>query len=250
MYTDGVYLVDTRDVDPFGRCRPSALLGFLQEAATQGAADLGLHRSVVEEEYGGVWILARIWYRLDRPLMWNDAVTVRTWHRGARGAAMYRDFDLMLDGVVVGEAVSVWVLADKSTHKLMRIGSVRQFEGTDGGELCKTKLLSKVRIPVALEPYGVREMHYSDGDINGHVNNTKYADFACDCVKMQDIGAESYVNTLEISYLKECYPGEVLFLSGACHQGVWYILGKGEEGNSRFDVRMTLSPIDKEAPVA
>jgi len=34
--------IDTRDVDGRSRCRPSALLGYLQEAATLAAEDRGL----------------------------------------------------------------------------------------------------------------------------------------------------------------------------------------------------------------
>ena len=33
--------VDSRDVDLFNQCRPSAVLGFLQEAATRAALALG-----------------------------------------------------------------------------------------------------------------------------------------------------------------------------------------------------------------
>ena len=31
------YLIDSRDIDLFGHCRPSAVLGLLQEAATEAA---------------------------------------------------------------------------------------------------------------------------------------------------------------------------------------------------------------------
>ena len=36
--------VDSRDVDGWGRCRPSAVLGYLQEAATLAAEDGGFGR--------------------------------------------------------------------------------------------------------------------------------------------------------------------------------------------------------------
>ena len=50
--------VDSRDVDLFNQCRPSALLGLLQEAATQAALALGVSgpelldmvKQAVEEE--------------------------------------------------------------------------------------------------------------------------------------------------------------------------------------------------------
>ena len=41
------FRVDSRDVDLFNQCRPSALLGILQEAATQAALELGDRKSVV-----------------------------------------------------------------------------------------------------------------------------------------------------------------------------------------------------------
>ena len=101
--------VDSRDVDGWGRCRPSAVLGYLQEAATLAAEDGGFGREKTLE-YHAFWMLARIWFRLDRPLRWEEKVTVRTWHRGSKTALMYRDFDLLAGGVPVGEAVSAWVL--------------------------------------------------------------------------------------------------------------------------------------------
>ena len=81
------------------------MLGYLQEAATLAAEDGGFGREKTLE-YHAFWMLARIWFRLDRPLRWEEKVTVRTWHRGSKTALMYRDFDLLAGGVPVGEAVS------------------------------------------------------------------------------------------------------------------------------------------------
>ena len=67
-------------------------------------------------------------YRLDRPLFWKDVLTVRTWHRGSKGASMYRDFDLFREGEPVGEAVSVWVLADFTTHRLCRLETLQELD--------------------------------------------------------------------------------------------------------------------------
>ena len=106
-------LIDSRDVDGSGVCRPSALLGHLQEAATLAAEHGGFGRARLLEECRGFWMLARMWYQLKRPLLWEEQVTVHTWHRGGKGAMMYRDFDLFAGDEHVGEAVSGWVLADK-----------------------------------------------------------------------------------------------------------------------------------------
>lgn len=94
---------------------------------------------------------------------------------------MYRDFDLLAGGVPVGEAVSAWVLAGVEDRKLLRLSQMRELEGTEGGGLCKQLTLSKLRMPGEMEERDRRRMGYSDTDINGHVNNTRYADFCMRC---------------------------------------------------------------------
>ena len=156
------YMVDSRDIDPWYHCRPSGLMGMLQEAATQAACALHVSRDEMLERYNSFWMLARLWYRLDVPLSWGDTVHIRTWHRGGRGASTYRDFDLFVNGQPVGEAVSTWVLADAATHRLARMSRITEFQDTDGGPLCKERTLSRVRLPETMEHADSRAMHYSD----------------------------------------------------------------------------------------
>ncbi len=71
------------DVDGRGQCKASALLNHLQNATTLAAEDGGFSRETLVERYGAFWMLARSWYRLARPLKYEDKLTVRTWHRGS-----------------------------------------------------------------------------------------------------------------------------------------------------------------------
>ena len=235
--------VDSRDTDLFGQCRPSALLGELQQAATGAACALHVSRDETLEAYHAFWMLVRMWYRLERPLYWDEALEIRTWHRGGRGASTYRDYDLYVDGKWVGEGVSTWVLADQDTHRLVRMAGVKEFAGTDGGELCKDKLLGRVRLPGGMALAGQREMHYSDTDVNGHVNNTRYADFVCDALHLERVGEGQFVSSLQVGFLSECRAGEVLDLYTGLEDGVHYVHGTGSGGDSRFDAALTLSPL-------
>lgn len=56
------YMVDSRDIDPWYHCRPSGLMGMLQEAATQAACALHVSRDEMLERYNSFWMLARLWY--------------------------------------------------------------------------------------------------------------------------------------------------------------------------------------------
>ena len=243
MYYEKDYVVDSRDIDPWYHCRPSGLTGMLQEAATQAACALHVSRDETMAKYHCFWMLARMWYRLDRPLSWGDRVTIRTWHRGAKGASTYRDFDLYVDGRPVGEAVSTWVLADADTHRLFRMSRVEEFQGTDGGALCKTKTLSGLHLPADMALADSRALHYSDTDVNGHVNNVRYVDFICDALHMENLGPERYVSSLQVGYLAECRAGETIELCAGQEDGIWYVHGADPAGKSRFDGAVELSHI-------
>lgn len=244
MYHEKEFQVGARDTDLFGQCRPSSLLDFFQEAATDAAIALHVGREEMISNHHMFWMLARMWYRLEQPIFWNDSLTVRTWHRGSKGVSMYRDFDLFRQGEWIGEAVSAWILADFTTHKLCRLEAVQELENTSGGNLCKTKVLHKLRVPDSLTPVGERSLHYSDCDVNGHVNNVRYADFACDGLRLEQLGSGSFVSSMQLSYLKECQAGETLHLFAAAYGGVQYVQGDGTEGRPRFDAAVTLSPLD------
>ena len=235
--------IDSRDVDGKGVCKASALLGHLQEAATQAAEHGGFSRDVITREHGAFWMLTRVWYRLERPLRWEEELTIRTWHRGGRGASTYRDFDLFVNGRQVGEAVSTWVLADAATHRLARMSRITEFQDTDGGPLCKERTLSRVRLPETMEHADSRAMHYSDTDVNGHVNNVRYVDFLCDALHMERLGPSRFVSSLQVGYLAECMAGETIELYTGQAGGLWYVHGADQAGKSRFDGAVELAEL-------
>ena len=156
---------------------------------------------------------------------------------------MYRDYDLLVDGKPVGECVSIWVLVRASDRKILRLESVEELQNTGGGELCKTKKLTKLRLPEEMKPASRRRMQYSDTDINGHVNNCRYADFACDALEMQDLAPGKYLSELQIGYLAECRPGDELEMQLAREEDQYYVRGMDEAGKSRFEASMIFGEV-------
>ena len=232
------FTVGDRDADGFGLCRASALLGYLQDAAAGAAENGGFGRRALLEKYGAFWMLARTWFRLERPLRWEDRLTIRTWHRGGKAAMMYRDYDIYANGQLVGESVSGWVLANLESRKIMRLADIQELAGTGGEELCKTRTLNKLRAPKDLKLLERRKMHYSDTDVNGHVNNTRYADFACDAVELDKLPREQFLAEMQIGYLAECRPGEILDLEAGSIDSGCYVHGLDRNGKTRFETAM------------
>ncbi len=237
------YRVDSRDVDMYNQCRPSAVLGMLQEAATQAALALGASGPEVLEKYNCLWMVARNWVELDAPLRWNDEVLVRTWHRGAAGVSSIRDFDVFRDGRPIGQGVSTWVLVEAGSHKLFRMRELKEFQGTDGGELNKSIKLHRVPMPETFDGRVRRDMRYSDTDINGHINNIHYADFACDALHLESVGQGKFVRSFQIGYVSECQAGESIWVDTAVRGDELFARGESEDGAERFDCLLTLDKL-------
>ncbi len=235
--------VDSRDVDLFNQCRPSAVLGVMQEAATQADLSLGVSGPEILKKYNCLWMVTRSWVELDAPLRWNDPITVKTWHRGASGASTYRDFDFYRDGRPIGQATSIWVMVDVDEHKLFRMKQLTEFQGTDGGDLCKSVRLRRVALPEQFDGRVRRDLRYSDTDINGHVNNIHYADFACDSLHLERLGRDKFVRSFQIGYVNECRAGEALYVDTAVQGSELFARGQGEDDTERFDFSLTLADL-------
>lgn len=245
MFLERTYLVDSRDADHQGQCRPSAVLGFLQEAATVASMEIGVDRAVMLERYNCFWMMARLWLKLDRPLRWSEEVTVRTWHRSPKGATSYRDFDLLVGGRPVGQAVSAWVLADHDTHRLFRLDKVAELhENTGEPGLAKEMTLARLKLPQSMAVAQQRRLHYSETDVNAHVNNTRYADFACDALRLERLTGGAFVSELHISFLAECKAGDELELEVGRGEGMDFVRGVGGDGRPRFEAGVTLTGAD------
>ena len=239
--TEVTFRVDSLDVDMFNQCRPSAVLGYLQEAATQAAIELGASGPEILEKYNCLWMVSRNWVELEAPLRWNEEFTIQTWHRGGTGVATYRDFDIFRDGVRIGQAVAQWVMVDADTHKLYRMRDVTEFQGTDGGERKKSIKLHRVPMPKEFSVAGKRYLGYSDTDINGHINNIHYADYACDALHLEQHGKGKFVREFQISYIGECRAGEELTMETEMEDNHLYARGVGPEGDARFEYALTLA---------
>lgn len=238
--------VGAADAGAFLQCRPSGVLTMLQEAATEAACDFHASGPEMLERYNALWMVTRMWYRLDKPVYWNDKLFIRTWHRGDRGAMLYRDFDLFRGGEKIGEAVSAWVLADAGSRKLLKMSEIEEVAATGGGELRKEKKLTKLRMPEGMALSERRKFHYSDIDCNGHVNNVRYADLAADALELEKRLSHRFVSSLQIGYLKECMAGETIDVCVGGTEDERYVHGVDETGESRFDALLTLDNLPGE----
>ena len=88
-----------------------------------------------------------------------------------------------------------------------------------------------------------RDLRYSDTDINGHVNNVHYADFACDSLHLEELGKGKFVRSLQIGYVNECRAGEAIWVDTAARGDELLARGEGEDGVERFEFALNLADL-------
>ena len=222
-------------------CRPSSIMNFLQDAATRHARNLGIGRDELTAASKAIWMIVRLKYKLYRPLKADEFVTVKTWYRAPKGAYALRDFQMYVGQECVGEALSTWVIADMETHALLKAEDILKGMDTPNCAISE-ETLGKIRMPKEMQEAGQRTIGYSETDINGHANNTRYADYACDAVHFENF-AGRYLKEFQITYSSECLAGQTVYMLSEKEENVFYVRGVDKEGKSHFDIRMEVAEI-------
>jgi len=94
-------------------------------------------------------------------------------------------------------------------------------------------------MPAELSQTMTRPVYYSDVDINGHMNNTKYADIACDAVHYERF-RDVFLSEVQINYLQESFPEDEILVFCAEAADAYYVRGADAGGQSRFEARLRM----------
>jgi len=168
-------VVDTHDTDPAGYARPSAILKYIQEAANIQTA-LSTPSAAGLREEGKYFVVTKLILSVKEPLYPRDEITVSTWACPSKGVTFNRCGMIEREGVVCATLSSAWALIDSVKGGFVRVSDVNFDFGEREGLSLPRRL--KLRIPeeAELRLLGEYTVSYRDTDVNGHMNNTVYAD--------------------------------------------------------------------------
>ena len=228
-------------VDRFNRLKPSALLDMMQQVATNQCALLDLDWNSMAKR-GLFWAITRQHVQLLRPVLGSTRLTVETWP-GITSRVAYPRSTVGYDeaGNEVFRAISLWVLMDIDNRKMVLPGkSGLDFSGIDRGcELAVPVSLA----PVKLEGNQMRQVRYSELDVNGHMSNTRYLDWMMDLLPSA-FHAGHNLQEFTVSYLREAKEGENICLNYELEpDGSFRLEAKeGESDHRVFAVKAAFSP--------
>lgn len=228
------YRLRWMDFDRYGRMQPAAVLDIFQDMTTLHAEEIGIGRDVMLEA-GVIWVVVRTKLQMVKEPEHFQVVSVRTWPHSLSRFSFIRDFTMHDEnGDLVAQASQEWVLMDVNTRKF---ASAKDFyQGDD--DFSEDRVFAKKarKIPNFEEgnlPVATIVPSYADIDLNGHVNNAKYANFI---VNALNPGPEGTIDTLQIDYRYEALPGEPLAVHALSQPEEGRVLLKGlaEDGTVVF----------------
>ena len=201
------YSIMDNCTDRYGRLKPSQILFFAQDAATSQCDIIGMDWESMAAR-GLFWVITRTNVKIHRLPKKGDTVTVETWPMANTRVAYPRAMSMYDEnGQVLVQSISLWVLMDIEKRTMVLPGrSGLDFTGQDrGGELAVPGGL----VPCAGSSSRFRTVAYTDLDINGHVNNTKYMDWVDDLTDSA-FHKDHMPREFTVCYLSEAREGQEL----------------------------------------
>lgn len=199
--------IDPVAVDRFGRLKPSMLLLYAQEVA-------GHHSDLLSFTYdalanrGLFWAVIRNRVQITRLPREHETITLETWPMPTTRTAYPRStvaYDEQ--GRELFRSVSLWVLMDRESRTMVLPGkSGVDLEGTLRGlELASPRSLA----PRSLSSSRSRGVCFTDLDVNGHMNNTRYLDWIMDLLPSQ-FHRSHEIKDFTLCYINEAREGQSL----------------------------------------
>ncbi|MFC4652562.1 acyl-ACP thioesterase domain-containing protein [Lactococcus nasutitermitis] len=178
------YQVPFYESDAFKNMKISSLLAVALQISGVQSTKLDRSDVWVAEHYHLFWAVIEYELEITRLPKFSETITIETEATSYNKFFCYRNFWFKdAAGNVLVEIKSTWVLMDKESRKVERVLDeiVAPYQSEKTSRILRSHKFAKKDTfeNAELMSYPVR---FSDLDMNGHVNNAKYYDWASDMI--------------------------------------------------------------------
>ena len=210
--------------DMTGNCRLSNLLKIIQEIGARDIANRGFGKDKIFDQ-GMRWVISRIATKVNRIPAYDEEIEIVTFPEPPKWFFLPR-FTSVLDmnGNVLLECETIWAVIDFKTRKPVLPSQINlDIEYKDECE--KTLGVDSKIVPLETDKTLDRKVLFTDCDINQHMNNTVYVEWACDLLGSEYLKSKKLVDW-RMAYHTEAKEGETLTMNYALKDDVLYVIGQ------------------------
>ncbi len=207
-----------------GNCRLSNLLKIIQEIGARDIANKGFGKDKIFDQ-GMRWVISRIATKVNRIPAYDEEIEIVTFPEPPKWFFLPR-FTSVLDmkGNVLLECETIWAVIDFKTRKPVLPNAINlDIEYKDECE--KTLGVDSKIVPLETTNTLNRKILFTDCDINQHMNNTVYVEWACDLLGGDYLKSKKLVDW-RMAYHTEAKEGETLTMNYALKDDVLYVIGQ------------------------
>lgn len=189
----------------------AAISRYLQETAWRQAEKLGFgyEQAKVLNQF---WVLVRQRIVMESFPKWNDVVFIETWPRSVEGMMAFRDYYIRdKDRRIVGGVASTWMVIDLNTRRPQKPHLVNTALSQLDPTMALQEPAAKILFGEGDKCVEKRKVKFSDMDLNGHVTNSKYAEWIWDALSAEH--ALRNFKHFHINFITEAKEGDVITLS-------------------------------------
>ncbi len=191
-----------------GHVAVQSLCNYLQEAAGNHARQLGVS---IEQLVGEnlTWVLGKLRLEVDDLPVWRDEVEIETWPSDQNGLIAMRDFVLRTGGREFGRATSAWFMLNIDRRRPVRLPASMVELQLPVRPPTLSHDFPAPSLPDAFEYEIEFRVRYSDLDMNNHVNNVRYVEWALESIP-REMMSERQLRTLEVHFKAETVEGQMV----------------------------------------
>ena len=215
----------------------SGLADFLQIAAWQHAHDLGFGLDFLINHQNCTWIMTRIRIDIEEFPAYNSKVQVTTWPKNKERLFAYRDLQVECNEKVIANVTSTYVLLDLDSRRPIALNDFND-------DVLDMSDRHAIKEPVEKLNSFVGELsktivaEVTDLDVNRHVNNIRYLDWAQYLMPLE-FWEKHEIKRVEVNFLAEINAGDKIELKGEVTDNVFVMCGVKNDRDA-FRVRMLL----------
>jgi acyl-ACP thioesterase len=234
------YPIHSYEVDSQSRLSIVSAINYFQESAWRNADAMGFgfHDLAANNRF---WVLSRLYVEMYRYPLWGDTLQVETWPKGMESLFALRDFRFKsADGKeLFGAGTSAWLIIDGATHRLQRVDHVCS-DMPCYPQDALNRQPGKIALAATMTPQARIVAGYTDVDVNNHVNNACYLNWAVNYLPVDS--KTLTVRSAEINFLSESLlhsPVEILYGSDSEHTWICSLRNPGT-GKEYCRIRLTV----------
>ncbi len=224
------FYLRSADFDKNERLTPRAILELFQDVAGNHAEQIGMGFNALLNR-NLLWVIARTKFVVEKEIERYSTVKVKTWPKVPQRFIFRREYLIYNSkGEIAVRGSADWMVIDSESRSLVSGGDIFPKDADYITEFGLDEKLRKIRDIEGEKTEAQVVTKFTDIDLNGHVNNTRYADFAINAINPDKKAIKSF----QIDYHKEVLEGEELRLTATKNEDTYVVKGEDFDGEKKF----------------